>query len=230
MSKPNPAREVVERARFYLGQHEEPLGSNDGRFVRGCFKWTWLKFSAIPKGKAYWCAAFVCRVLGELFGRLPWPSASAHDLYDHAKAAGCAIKIPVPGCVADWNIGSGHTSIVIEVDLKGKRVHTIGGNESDKVAEAWRPISEARGFWLHPALIGTAPAKAKKPKAETLTSASGATSVGYSSRLRQILAKTGIGNFTQPANQDRPLPRKPQPPKPYQTPQDQAGDQSRPRQ
>jgi len=71
-----------------------------------------------------------------------------------------------------------------------------------------------------------AAAKAPKPKAETLTSASGASAVGYSSTLRSILAKTGIGNFTQPANQDRPYPQ----PKDhsYRTPQDIAGDQSRP--
>jgi uncharacterized protein (TIGR02594 family) len=196
-------QKVVSKARSYLGQHEVPSGSNTGPFVRLCQACTWVKGTGWP-----WCAAFVCKVHKDVGLKLPFPSAGAHDLYDHARAAGWAVKTPIPGCVADWNIGSGHTSFVIAVDLKAKTVRTIGGNESDAVRETTRPISLARGFWVHPKLVAkpAPPIKVKKPKTEKATSASGTVAIVYASPMLKLLAKLKTYNSIKVPKKKPPAP------------------------
>ncbi len=183
MPKTSPAKRVVNRAGLWIGQKEVPPGSNDGPFVRECFEHTWLKFSAIPKGKAYWCIAFIMRVFDACGFPFPWKTAGAFDMYDRAKAAGWTVLTPKPGDVAIWNIGDGHGSIVLGYDPVAKAVHSIDGNVSDQVKVCVRPISEARGFIRHEALRTIEkPAKpAKQPLYEILSSASGHSAVVYRS-------------------------------------------------
>jgi hypothetical protein len=197
-----PAQRVIARAQIYIGMHEEPLGSNSGPFVKKCQSFTWLPGTGWP-----WCVAFCQRVFAECGLKLPWGSAGAWDLYGLALKAGWTTQKPAPGYIAIWNIGSGHASIVRRV--LGNEVETIDGNVSDKVSVCIRPIKEARGFIRHPQLAAKPKPKLlpedkiKKPVAEVVGSASGKSVIVYSSRLRAILARTGIGSFTIPANQER---------------------------
>jgi uncharacterized protein (TIGR02594 family) len=198
----------ISVAKRYIGKAEVPIGSNSGAFVRACQRYTWLAGTGWP-----WCVAFVQRCFAESGRKLPWGTAGAYDLYARGKAAGWAKKTPKANDIAVWNVGAGHASIVERYDPVSGNVITIDGNSIDQVRRCLRHISHARGFIRVPVKAKPQP-KAKKPKAEVVTSASGSEVVVYSSRLRKILAATGIGNFTQPANQDRqkvypPLPIEP---------------------
>ncbi|HMA26090.1 MAG: CHAP domain-containing protein [Solirubrobacterales bacterium] len=190
----SPADAVLVHASAYIGNHEEPMGSNDGSFVRECFKHTWLKFKAIPKGKAYWCVAFVQRVFDECGLSWPWKTAGAYDFGDRGTQAGWAHKLPKPADVAVWNIGDGHASIVRSYDAKTGLVTTIDGNVSDRVMLCTRPIAEARCFIRHPSLHSKpkpAPAPPKPPLWEVLTSQSGKSVVVYRNRRSKVLAWLG---------------------------------------
>jgi hypothetical protein len=176
---------------------EDPRGSNTGKFVIGCQRYTWLPGTGWP-----WCVAFVQRVFAEVNLKLPWGSAGAWDLYERAKKAGWAKKVPKPGDIAIWNIGSGHASIVRRV--LGDYVETIDGNVGDKVTLCRRSVVLARGFIRHPGLT-LAPVDVpdvKPPKKETVGSASGDPVIVYRGMLHGWLAKAS-GNPWNPPNQDR---------------------------
>jgi len=165
--------DVVKRARSYIGQHEDPLGSNTGWFVQECQRATFLAGTGWP-----WCAAFVCEVCKALHDSLaPNNSAGAHDLANRHQpwVPASAVK---PGMVVDYNIGSGHTGIVTAIDLHTGTVTSCDGNWSDAVVEHSMPLSEVRAFWAIPGVTYTTtptpkPPVKKLPPFVVATSASG---------------------------------------------------------
>ncbi len=200
-TKKTPVQRVLFRAQLYIGMGEDPPGSNTGKFVRECQRYTWLSGTGWP-----WCVAFCQRVFAECGYKLPWGSAGAYDIYDRAKKAGWTKRTPKPGDIAIWNIGAGHASIVKSYDAKAKIVTTIDGNVSDRVIVCHRLLEDARGFIRHPKLKVhpqpmTVP-KQKPPKKEKVTSASGDSVVVKNGLLHGWLAKVS-GNPWSPPNQDR---------------------------
>ena len=174
-----PTQRVIARAQLYIGQHEDPMGSNRGAFVQKCQSFTWLRGTGWP-----WCVAFCQRVFTECNLKLPWGSAGAWDLYARAQKVGWTHRIPKVGDIAIWNFGTGHASIVRRV--LGNSVETIDGNVGDKVSVCTRPISEARGFIRHPGLTAKKPVvvpPVKKPKKEVVGSAAGTTKTVTTSAL-----------------------------------------------
>jgi hypothetical protein len=164
-----PGREALDWATRHLGQHEEPPGSNTGRFVRECQAATWLGGTRWP-----WCVAFYLRAW-EATGRpLPWRGAGAWAFLAWAQTAGWAVPLEhaVPGDAIIWRFGAGHCSM-LELPYRQTRpnVQTIDGNVSDAVTRRTRHVSEVRGA-IH--VHATAkPPRPAPPTFEVATSASG---------------------------------------------------------
>ncbi len=174
-----PVQRVLHRARGYIGQHEVPMGSNSGPFVRACQQFTNLGGTGWP-----WCGAFCDRVFTE--ERMPFPTsaptASAYGMDAWARKVGWSTSKPTPGALAVVNKGAGHICIVERYDSGTQTVWTIDGNVSDSVAPRGRPLSEFRGFIWHPALSKkpvVVPPKVKAPWWEVATSENGHKKVVY---------------------------------------------------
>jgi hypothetical protein len=151
----------------YLGQSEQPKGSNRGPFVAGC-----LSLVGLPEGYA-WCQAFVYRCFHEAARQLN-PRATPGQLQQLARVvrtAGVldcwnrtrALKItsadlvrqadriqPGDQFIMRFKAGTGHTGIVERV--VGDVLHTIEGNTNDEgsregfeVARRERHISALKG-------------------------------------------------------------------------------------
>lgn len=153
--------DIVTEALSHRGQGEVPKGSNSGPFVEKCQHDTFLSGTHWP-----WCAAFVCMVAKQAGVPLDYPSAGAHDLANHydaryGKVATASVK---PGDVVDYSIGTGHTGIVVNIDLVSSTVTSVDGNWGDAVTEHIMPLSEVRGFWRIP---GTVPEGSDKPSKVT---------------------------------------------------------------
>jgi hypothetical protein len=138
---------IVEVALSFKGRAEVPAGSNRGPFVQACQADTWLSGTGWP-----WCAAFVCHV-ARLCG-VPLTganSAGAHDLANRHAANWITDKARwKPGMAVDYNLGSGHTGILIGVDLRAGVVTSCDGNFGDKVTVHTEPISLVRAVWAIP--------------------------------------------------------------------------------
>jgi hypothetical protein len=138
----NIALKALEIAISYIGQQEEPKGSNAGPFVEEC-----LRLVGLGKGYA-WCQAFVHRCFEEALP--PAAERGMMDVNPVVKTGGVAAcwrdtkgtKIPFatvfhkPELVkpGDQFIrinadGSGHTGIVERVE--GFNLHTVEGNTND---------------------------------------------------------------------------------------------------
>lgn len=178
---------IVSRARSYLGQHENPMGSNRGTFVQECQAASFLGGTGWP-----WCAAFVDKVCAaEGVSLAPNNSAGAHDLADRHRANWVLDHaLWEPGMVVDYNEGSGHTGVLTGVDRAAGTVTSCDGNWSDAVVEHTMPISIIRAVWKIPGVTyagGSAPPVVAKPTPVWVvaTSASG---------HRRILFITKVAN------------------------------------
>jgi len=177
--------QIVAKARSYLGQHEVPMGSNSGPFVLACQRDTFLPGTGWP-----WCAAFICHVAAECGVRLAYASASAHDLADHHIASRQTSHTAVPGDVVDFNIGSGHTGILVAIHHAESSVTTIDGNCADKVSEVVHPLSVVRGFWRIPGVhAAPAPAPRRLPLFTIATSASGHRKILFRARHKRRVVR-----------------------------------------
>lgn len=195
----SPVERVLQRARGYIGQHEQPMGSNTGPFVLACQRSTSLGGTRWP-----WCGAFCDRVFTEEGVPFPAsaPTASAFGMYAWAKKVGWTISKPKPGALAVVNAGAGHICIVESYDPETGTVTSIDGNVSDSVARRRRHIGEFRGFIWNPVLSKTKPAppKTRTPWWMVVTSESGHAKVVYRGPLAKtlehlpgILARTANG-------------------------------------
>ena len=131
------ADEALRIAIGYLGNKEEPAGSNAGAFVEAC-----LKTVGLGKGNP-WCAAFTYRVFNEacaLAGVANFLPRTGHVLtcwrdshVDRKILAKNATQATIkPGYLGIMNYGGGkgHIFIVERVSVtdKGLTFHTIEGN------------------------------------------------------------------------------------------------------
>lgn len=116
-------------AHSYVGQKEEPAGSNAGPFVEAC-----LKLVGLGKGFA-WCQAFVYRCFHEAANMRgmtnPVPkTAGVLKCWQMVKADQRIARSsePKPGdqFIMDFGKGLGHTGIVVSVDED--EITTIEGN------------------------------------------------------------------------------------------------------
>lgn len=172
-----PGSAIVKRATDLIGQHEVPLGSNKGFFVEQCQRCTFLGGTGWP-----WCAAFICKVARDCGVPLAYNSAGAHDLANHHA------PIPLPlakaGDVVDFNIGSGHTGILLGHGPPGF-VTTVDGNWGDKVQRVQHPVNLVRKVWRIPGVSDAPPpARRRKPLWVVTTSASGKTKVAFRARRK----------------------------------------------
>lgn len=179
--------QIVNEAKKHIGAHEHPLGSNSGPFVEACQRATFLAGTGWP-----WCAAFedyVCRQAG---APLAYNGAGAHDQADHHKPWVDAAHVE-PGMMVDYNIGSGHTGIVVNVDHHTGTVTSIDGNWSDSVVEHALPLASVRAFWRVPGVnYGTGPALVKPrrlPGFVVATSESGHRKVVFRAEKKRGLIK-----------------------------------------
>lgn len=164
-------KRIVELARTHKGKTEIPPASNRGPFVEACQKATWLPGTGWP-----WCAAFVCYVAREAGVPLQFNSAGAHDIRDRYQKAGFGVTLAEakPGDVIDFNIGSGHTGILVA--KSGGNVITVDGNWANAVTEHATSQSLVRGVWRIPGVETSKPPpepKKKLPPFVVATSMSG---------------------------------------------------------
>ena len=172
---------IVEIAVGFKGKHEEPMGSNTGPFVEKCQHATFLAGTGW-----FWCAAFICYVAKEAGVPLAYNSASAHGLADHHASTKQTLASAMPGDVCDWNIGDGHTSIL--VSKQGTSVTTIDGNWADAVSQVDHPTSELRGIWRIPGVDNTpGPPKPTLPPFVVATAAAGGRKLLFRAQSKQRL-------------------------------------------
>lgn len=131
-----------------IGQ-KELTGHNDGTFVDMLEAW----YYGPTKGniEAPWCAIFrsYCSHNASLaLGTTPLlpKTDSSTALYNHAKAAGLLLSVPIVGCIglirgstADGK-NHDHTFRVETVDLSLGIVHTVDGNWGNQVCRTTHPI------------------------------------------------------------------------------------------
>lgn len=158
---------IVNKAAGWIGQHESPMGTNRGPFVFKCQEATFLNGTGWP-----WCAAFICRVAKECGVPLAYNGAGAHDIADHHVSVSLATAHA--GDVVDFNIGSGHTGILVSKGPPGF-VTTIDGNWGDSVQRVQHPINVIRKVWRIPGVNGhpIVHRRHRKPLWVIATSASG---------------------------------------------------------
>lgn len=131
------ADEAVRIAVGYIGNKEEPAGSNAGPFVEACLK-------TVGLGKGFpWCAAFTYRVFSEacklagVANFLPrtghvltcWRDVAAERKILAKNATRATVKSGYLG-IMNYGGGKGHIFIVESVSVtdKGLIFHTIEGN------------------------------------------------------------------------------------------------------
>lgn len=176
-----PGSRIVARASGFIGQHENPMGSNRGFFVEQCQHDTFLGGTGWP-----WCAAFVCKIAKDCGVPLAFNSASAHGLADHHQPI--HLQLSKAGDIVDFNIGAGHTGILVGHGPPGF-VTTIDGNWGDKVQRVQHPTNLIRKVWRIPGVDGSVPPKKKrKPLWVVATSASG----GKQRVIRRFPHKRGV--------------------------------------
>lgn len=133
---PEPTRDVGERALVsalsYVGQREEPLGSNRGAFVDEC-----NRLAGVPLG-SFWCMSFVHRCVKEaaedINVAIPMPrTASCSFLYRWARQHNRLTSRPEVGdiflCIGGEN-GHYHTGFVA-TKPKSEKFQTVEGNSND---------------------------------------------------------------------------------------------------
>jgi hypothetical protein len=154
------ADKALQIAIGYLGQEEQPRGSNSGTFVQACLKSVGIGFPAA------WCQAFVYKCYEEAIKGLEQEEANpvvrtggVLKCWNETKFRKLTYKeifhypeLIKPGdqIIMDFGKGRGHTGIVEWVE--GFIVHTIEGNTNDEgsregyeVARMKRHVSKLKG-------------------------------------------------------------------------------------
>jgi hypothetical protein len=178
-------QKAVEIARYEIGVHEHPMGSNTGERVRIYQHATWLPGTHWP-----WCVAFWQYCTQQAGLRFPDLTAGAYDLHKRAKKRGLAVAVSeaVPGDAIVFKIGSGHAAMLAEPYTRtDPYVHTIDGNVSDMVAERRRHITTVLGAVHIPELARQTPSL--PPLFEIVTSESGHAKIVYVSGAKAISRK-----------------------------------------
>lgn len=179
---------AVEWMSKNVGQHEQPMGSNTGPFVRECQAATWLPGTSWP-----WCCAAVIKAWTVAGLPTPWKGAGAWALLDwyQQNLPKCVVPLTKarPGSAVVFNIGTGHVGILEKAYTFGQAVHTIDGNWGDAVTRVAHPVNLVRGV-VDPAEAGTPP-PGKPKRWEVATSASGHTKVVYVSGEKAVSKKLG---------------------------------------
>lgn len=142
----------------YIGQKEDPMGSNAGVFVEGCLKLVGL-------GKGYpWCMAFVYRCFHEAGIVIP-KTAGVLDFWRKSAIADKIVKKQThhtnikPGMIfiMDYGKGQGHTGIVESVfvnDKGGIFLNTIEGNTDANGSRTGGMVCRRLRAWNDAKLIG----------------------------------------------------------------------------
>ena len=165
MAKPCRVR-ATEHAAFYLGEREEPPGSNRGKNID-----RWCLWANGVLGEP-WCAAFVCGMVREACGLIvPTPGrASVERLEQWAAATGELLTgktRPRRGdlILYDWNADDWYDHIgfverVLAIRWLGGRfvgrVRTIEGNTDDAVRRRWRTCDRVKFVRLNAEKLTTA--------------------------------------------------------------------------
>lgn len=147
------ANVIVSKALTFLGQGEDPPGSNRGKIPDACFR---LVHGSDANPADYttadreWCAEFVCAVLASV-GISPRPNtASTGELYSWGKMHNCTLLQPRMGdiaCALDGRSPTGFRhALIVEHNFGDGMIHCISGNEGDKVARSVRPIDTMKYF------------------------------------------------------------------------------------
>jgi hypothetical protein len=137
---------MVAAARTQVGQHEEPMGSNEGARIS--------EYRGAVQGAVVgpWCADFAswsAAQAGIPLGENGEGFQSVAALWSWAESSGRAVPAssgtPEAGELIVW--GSDHVGIIESVDPDGT-IHTIEGNSSDEVAQRTYPpgTSGATGY------------------------------------------------------------------------------------
>jgi len=137
---------IVRIAETQVGQHEEPLGSNEGPAIA---RYRSATRGAIPG--APWCAYFVSWVAkqaGQPLGSEGQGLGAVSEIWQWAQETGRAIPnapgvVPKPGDLIVF--GDQHVGIVRRV-LPDGMIETIEGNYENKVALNVRSPSEPTGY------------------------------------------------------------------------------------
>ena len=184
---------TIAWAREHLGQHEEPMGSNTGTFVRECQAATDLPGTGWP-----WCAAFARRAWQVAGLEVPYRGASAWGLlgYYQQNLPKWVVR-PIaakPGAFVVFTTGAGHVALLAKpIQAGDSTVTTIGGNESDSVKESVRPLTVVKGIVDPPEKTTPAnvPPAASLKVFEVATSESGHRTLIYTSGANAISRKLG---------------------------------------
>lgn len=163
---------IVVEARRYLGDTEEPLGSNDGYWVR--------KFqSSTGAYRLPWCVSFLQYCIKNTLGyTIADDTAGVFYLVSWARKKGYLKPVAEPGLLVAFLNGAGHIGIVESVN--GEVMTTIEGNHSNMVARVQRPSKGNYAFVLVPGTSDSPPPKPKPklvPRFELVTSEKGHTVV-----------------------------------------------------
>jgi len=138
--------EIVNIAQSQVGQHEVPMGSNDGPAIAMYRTATQGAMAGEP-----WCAYFVswaARQAGEPLGPQGQGYGYVGDIWNWAQQTGRAIPngpgvVPQPGDLILF--GTEHVGIVKQV-LPNGSIETIEGNYGNAVQNVIRGAGEATGY------------------------------------------------------------------------------------
>lgn len=147
-------------ARSYIGQCEEPPGSNYG--PPGNIAVRSLACVGIAK-PASWCAAYGCLCIYEAYDGFPeWFQPSASALRLRALNAKCIVSRDLPPEPGDYAIydhggGLGHQDIVSSVTVvqghPGYAYVAVGGNTSHGGSRQGIGVFECFRDWMNPQLV-----------------------------------------------------------------------------
>lgn len=166
-----PAAVIVRNAAGYIGDVEQPWGSNDGYWVR--------KFqSATGAYRAPWCVSFLQYCIKSILGyTIADGTAGVFYLVNWGRKHGYLRPVAEPGLLVAFLNGAGHIGIVETV--KGDSMTTIEGNANNQVLRRTRPSKGNYAFVQIPGTSNSTPPPKPKlvPRFELLTSEKGHTVV-----------------------------------------------------
>lgn len=141
------AAKALDLAKGWIGQHEEPKGSNRSPFIDAI-----LHAVGQPPGQP-WCAAFVyhCFAQAALALGVPNPlpaTASCSVLYAWAREHGKLVSVPQAGdifLVRGGPHGHRHTGLVAAVPNNWHAPTVEGNSNDDGSAEGWEVVARRPG-------------------------------------------------------------------------------------
>ena len=143
---------ILKKALSHLGEHETPLGSNQGVEVN-----KYLQYVGMPPGNQ-WCACFASYCTGMTLLQMDCHAnvlrtASSHEAVNWA-IQHHTVQTSESAVLGDWAIlrgGSGehaadgrayeHTTLVERIDVAAGVAHLVSGNWHDSVARSVEPLA-----------------------------------------------------------------------------------------